>query len=80
MVLLSDGDDGTKDKFPDLIEYLSGRAIEDRTARYGSSPSVTARRRRKAKREIAEATNGAYYDATDPETIVDVMNAVVSNF
>ena len=29
---------------------------------------------------IAEATNGHYYSATDPKTIVNVMLLVVSNF
>ena len=44
------------------------------TIAYGKDVDLTA------MRTIAEASNGAFYDATDPESIIDVLNAVVSNF
>jgi Ca-activated chloride channel family protein len=31
-------------------------------------------------RQMAEATTGAAYDASDPTTIDKVLNAVISNF
>ena len=82
VVLLSDGDDRDSTmKLRELTEYLSGKSesstgptVRIFTIAYGDDADVNA------MREIAKATNGAYYDATDPATIVDVLNAVVSNF
>jgi Ca-activated chloride channel family protein len=82
VVLLSDGDDrDSKMQLPELVDYLKGKsesstgpAVRIFTIAYGKDADVNA------MREIAKATNGAYYDATDPSTIVDVLNAVVSNF
>ena len=82
VVLLSDGDDkNSAQTLHDLTEYLEGKsesstgpAVRIFTIAYGKDADVNA------MREIAKATNGAYYDATDPSTIVDVLNAVVSNF
>ncbi len=82
VVLLSDGDDkNSAQTLHDLTEYLEGKSesstgssVRIFTIAYGKDADVNA------MREIAKATNGAYYDATDPSTIVDVLNAVVSNF
>ena len=82
VVLLSDGDDkDSAQTLHDLTEYLEGKSesstgssVRIFTIAYGKDADVNA------MREIAKATNGAYYDATDPSTIVDVLNAVVSNF
>jgi Ca-activated chloride channel family protein len=82
VVLLSDGkDQGSQRAFRDVRDYLRGKsesvagpAVRIFTIAYGKDADVNA------MKEIAKATNGAYYDATDPSTIVDVLNAVTSNF
>ena len=68
-------------KLNELTDYLKGKSesstgpsVRIFTIAYGKDADVNA------MREIAKGTNGAYYDATDPSTIVDVLNAVVSNF
>jgi Ca-activated chloride channel family protein len=82
VVLLSDGrDENSRQNLDDLRTYLEGRSesatgpsVRIFTIAYGADVDVNA------MKTIAKATNGAYYDATDPSTIVDVLNAVVSNF
>jgi Ca-activated chloride channel family protein len=82
VVLLSDGQDqDSKQSLDDLRTYLEGQSesatgpsVRIFTIAYGADADVNA------MKTIAKATNGAYYDATDPSTIVDVLNAVVSNF
>jgi Ca-activated chloride channel family protein len=82
VVLLSDGkDENSGQSLNDLRAYLEGKsesatspAVRIFTIAYGADADVNA------MKAIAKATNGAYYDATDPSTIVDVLNAVVSNF
>ena len=87
MVLLTDGqnDDGdTSDdsrQLDTLIENLS-RSAEGSSSRpvrvfaigYGADADLSVLRR------IAEASNGAVYDASDPRSITKVFTAVVSNF
>ncbi|HEY3673125.1 MAG TPA: substrate-binding domain-containing protein [Acidimicrobiia bacterium] len=82
VVLLSDGhDQGSKSSLSDLRDYLQQKSesvtappVRIFTIAYGADADVNA------MQQIAKATNGAYYDATDPSTIVDVLNAVISNF
>ncbi len=87
VVLLSDGinDDGDESdderQLDELLQLLS-RGTEGENARpirifpiafSGDADLPTLR-------AIAEATNSAVYDASDPKTIVKVFTAVVSNF
>ena len=44
------------------------------TIAYGKSASLGVLKR------MAEATNAAAYDASDPQTIANVFTAVISNF
>ena len=82
VVLLSDGqDEDSKSSLADLRDYLQEKSesvtspsVRIFTIAYGKDADVNA------MQQIAKATNGAYYDATDPSTIVDVLNAVISNF
>jgi Ca-activated chloride channel family protein len=82
VVLLSDGQDENSDlSLSKLRTYLEGQSesvtspsVRIFTIAYGADADVNA------MKTIAKATNGAYYDATDPSTIVDVLNAVISNF
>ena len=81
VVLLTDGQDTSADSFAALVQYLQQQTVEDPghpvhifTIGYGQSVDANK------LTLIAQATNGHYYSATDPKTIVDVLNAVVSNF
>jgi Ca-activated chloride channel family protein len=81
VIVLSDGqDDSGRSGISEVRKCLGGGEGDDSTPvrvftiAYGKDADTNA------MRAMAEATNGAFYDATDPETIVDVLNAVVSNF
>jgi Ca-activated chloride channel family protein len=87
VVLLTDGvnDDGqTADDDDQLDELLatlergtegeSAKPIRVFTIAYGKQADFSTLER------IAEATNAASYDASDPATISKVFTAVVSNF
>lgn len=87
MVLLTDGRNDDGDQSDDgaqldrLIQALT-RASEGATSKpvrvfpiaYGGDADLATLRR------IAEASNGAVYDASDPRSIAKVFTAVVSNF
>jgi Ca-activated chloride channel family protein len=87
VVLLSDGrnDDGNtaddRDQLDDLLTRLAAGS-EGQTTRpvrifpiaYGADADLPT------VRQIAEATTGAAYDATDATTIDRVLDAVISNF
>jgi Ca-activated chloride channel family protein len=84
VVLLSDGrneDPGRNEDLQDLLRFLRGRNEGENAtpvrifpiAYGGDADQATLKR-------IAEATNAAAYSAIDPTTIVNVFNAVVSNF
>jgi Ca-activated chloride channel family protein len=87
VVLLTDGvnDDGNveddEDQLAQLLAEL-GRATNGENAKpirvftiaYGADADGATLRR------IAQATNAAAYDASDPATISKVFTAVVSNF
>jgi Ca-activated chloride channel family protein len=87
IVLLTDGvnDDGDlsddDDQLAALIEQLqagsegaSSRPVRVFTISYGDSADVAT------LRSIAQATQAAYYDASNPATINRVFTAVISNF
>jgi Ca-activated chloride channel family protein len=84
VVLLSDGrneDPGRNEDLQELLRFLRGRNEGENTTpvrifpiAYGSDADEATLKR------IAEATNAAAYSAIDPTTIVNVFNAVVSNF
>lgn len=87
IVLLTDGqnDDGDdiadSEQFGDLLSQLregtqgeNSKPIRIFPIAYGKGADLDQ------LKEIAEATNAAAYDASDPETIVKVFTAVVSNF
>jgi Ca-activated chloride channel homolog len=87
MVVLSDGrnDDGvSSDDRQQLDELLAvlGSGSEGATSRpvrvfpiaYGGDADLTI------LRQIAEASSGAAYDASDPRSINKVFTAVISNF
>ena len=87
IVLLTDGvnDDGTLDDDTDQLDRLiaslrsgseggGSQPVRVFTISYGEDADTATLRR------IAEATNAALYDASDPQTIEQVFNAVVSNF
>ena len=87
VVLLSDGvnDDGEPDDDEEQIEQLlqtlragsegqDTRPVRVFTIAYGGDADKTTLRR------MAEATNAASYDASDPASITRVFTAVVSNF
>ena len=83
VVLLSDGrnEDDRNNDLDGLLKFLRGQN-EGETSRpvrifpiaYGADADEATLKR------IAEATNAAEYSAVDPTTIVNVFNAVVSNF
>jgi Ca-activated chloride channel family protein len=86
-VLLSDGvnDDGEpdddRDQLATLIDRLSdraegqqGQAVRVFTISYGDNADLPTLRR------IAEASQAALYDSSDPRSINRVFVAVVSNF
>jgi Ca-activated chloride channel family protein len=84
VVLLSDGrneDPGRNEDLSGLLQFLRARN-EGETSQpvrifpiaYGNDADEATLKR------IAEATNAAAYSAIDPTTIVNVFNAVVSNF
>jgi Ca-activated chloride channel family protein len=87
VVLLTDGvnDDGEpdddRDQLTDLLSKLSDRAEGDQTQAvrvfpisYGENADLPTLRR------IAESSQAALYDSTDPRSINKVFVAVVSNF
>lgn len=86
VVLLSDGvnDDGEpdddRDELSQLLAALSaraegrGQAVRVFPISYGEGADLTTLRR------IAEASQGAVYDSSDPRSITKVFVAVVSNF
>ncbi len=87
VVLLTDGvnDDGDESddraQFDAMIELLRdkslgelGRPIRVFTIGYGSDADLTV------LRDIAEATDAASYNASDPKSISKVFTAVISNF
>jgi Ca-activated chloride channel family protein len=87
VVLLSDGvnDDGNPDDDTRQLEDLqavmragsegqASRPVRVFPIAYGADADLTTLRR------MAEATNAAVYDASDPRTIDRVLTAVVSNF
>ncbi len=87
MVLLTDGqnDDGnTGDdnqqldallaKLSDAAEGSTSKPVRVFTIGYGGDADLSILRR------IAEASNGAVYDASDPRSITKVFTAVLSNF
>jgi Ca-activated chloride channel family protein len=83
VVLLSDGqnEDPRNTDLQGLLTEL-GSANEGQTARpvrlfpiaYGDGADIST------LRQLAEATNAAAYDASDPATIAKVFTAVISNF
>ena len=87
VVLLTDGmnDDGTPNDDRQQLDMLiadleaatqgeNSRPVRVFTIGYGADADLNVLRR------IAEATNGATYNASDPATIEKVFTAVVSNF
>ena len=87
VVLLSDGvnDDGEpdddRDELEELLQVLSsesegqqGQAVRVFPISYGEGADLATLRR------IAEASQGAVYDSSDPRSITKVFVAVVSNF
>ena len=87
VVLLTDGmnDDGTPNDDRQQLDMLiadleaatqgeNSRPLRVFTIGYGADADLNVLRR------IAEATNGATYNASDPATIEKVFTAVVSNF
>jgi len=83
VVLLSDGrnEDDLNEDLDGLLDFLRGENEGENTRpvrifpiAYGADADEATLKR------IAEATNAASYSAIDPTTIVNVFNAVVSNF
>jgi Ca-activated chloride channel homolog len=83
VVLLTDGrnEDDNNNDLGGLLSFLRGQNEGESTTpvrifpiAYGSDADESTLKR------IAEATNAAEYSAVDPATIVNVFNAVVSNF
>jgi Ca-activated chloride channel homolog len=83
VVLLTDGrnEDPRNNDLGDLLDFLRGQNEGESTTpvrifpiAYGGDADESTLKR------IAEATNAAEYSAVDPATIVNVFNAVVSNF
>jgi Ca-activated chloride channel homolog len=83
VVLLSDGrnEDPRNESLADLLKYLraqsegeSAKPVRIFTIAYGNDADEATLKR------IAESTNAAAYSAVDPSTIVNVFNAVISNF
>jgi Ca-activated chloride channel family protein len=83
VVLLTDGrnEDDRNNDLPGLLKYLRTKNEGETSTpvrifpiAYGADADEATLKR------IAEATNAAEYSAVDPTTIVNVFNAVVSNF
>jgi Ca-activated chloride channel family protein len=83
VVLLTDGrnEDDRNNDLNGLLKFLRGRNEGESTTpvrvfpiAYGADADQATLKR------IAESTNAAAYSAVDPTTIVNVFNAVVSNF
>ncbi|MEN3274031.1 MAG: Ca-activated chloride channel [Actinomycetota bacterium] len=83
IVLLSDGrnEDPRNSDVGSLIDRLassnegqSSRPVRLFPIAYGQDADLTT------LRQLAEATNGAVYDASDPTSITKVFTAVISNF
>ena len=87
VVLLTDGrnDDGragddaqqlsqTLDDLTTQSQGENGQPVRLFTIGYGADADLGV------LRQLAEATNGASYDASDPKSITKVFTAVVSNF
>ena len=83
VVVLSDGrnEDDRNNDLEGLLKFLRGRNEGESSTpvrifpiAYGSDADESTLKR------IAEATNAAAYSAVDPATIINVFNAVVSNF
>jgi len=83
VVLLTDGrnEDPRNESLRDLLDFLRSQNEGESTKpvrifpiAYGNDADEATLKR------IAEATNAAEYSAVDPKTIVNVFNAVVSNF
>jgi Ca-activated chloride channel family protein len=83
IVLLSDGrnEDPRNDDVQSLLSRLassnegqSSRPVRLFPIAYGSDADLST------LRQLAEATNGAVYDAKDPTSITKVFTAVISNF
>jgi Ca-activated chloride channel family protein len=83
VVLLSDGQnedprnedlDGLLGELSSANEGQSSRPVRLFPIAYGEGADLTA------LRQLAEATNAALYDASDPASITKVFTAVVSNF
>ncbi len=83
VVILSDGrnEDDRNNDLEGLLKFLRGRNEGESTTpvrifpiAYGGDADESTLKR------IAEATNAAAYSAIDPATIINVFNAVVSNF
>ncbi len=83
VVLLTDGrnEDPRNENLDDLLKFLrsenegeSAKPVRIFTIAYGGDSDEATLKR------IAEATTAAAYSAVDPATIVNVFNAVVSNF
>ena len=83
VVLLTDGqnDDPRNNDLDALVSALragsegqSATPVRLFTIAYGKSASLSVLKR------MAEATNAAAYDASNPATIANVFNAVISNF
>ena len=82
-MLLTDGrnEDDRNNDLGGLLKYLRAQNEGEATKpvrifpiAYGSDADQATLKR------IAEATNAAEYSAIDPATIINVFNAVVSNF
>jgi Ca-activated chloride channel family protein len=87
VVLLTDGrnDDGTESDDKQQLEATltdlakqsqgeNGRPVRLFAIGYGADADLGV------LKQLAQATNGAYYDASDPKSITKVFTAVVSNF
>jgi Ca-activated chloride channel family protein len=83
IVVLSDGQnedprnedlDGLLNRLESATEGQSSRPVRLFPIAYGEGADLTA------LRQLAEATNAALYDASDPASITKVFTAVVSNF
>ena len=83
VVLLTDGrnEDPRNESLADLLKFLRNqnegeatKPVRIFTIAYGNDADEATLKR------IAESTNAAAYSAVDPATIVNVFNAVVSNF
>ena len=83
VVLLSDGQNedprnedlqGLLTKLASANEGQSSRPVRLFPIAYGDGADIST------LKQLAEATNAAAYDASDPESIAKVFTAVISNF